>query len=223
MDNVLGRNVHYFPSYEIMMDDLRDYRFYNKDLIHPSSLSVDYIWSLLSKSWMDEECHEYISDVERLNKMKVHRPINPKSDGHLDFLKTIELFEFMEDDVDANTPTTLNSINTSPPPSRLAFYLIEGSGQPQSIGPTPSGGSWDVGGTIDLNSGWSLYKIFFTPIDVSSSTSREVHMVRHFFRKVRLERYNGDEVASIPPSPWVYIEDEDVDGVRFAKRPVCPN
>jgi hypothetical protein len=48
------KSTHYFPSFEIMMDDLRDYRFYKNDLIHPNDLAVDYIWEQFKNSWIDE-------------------------------------------------------------------------------------------------------------------------------------------------------------------------
>lgn len=47
-------NVHYFPAYEIMMDELRDYRFYKRDMIHPNDLAIDYIWERFKEAWISK-------------------------------------------------------------------------------------------------------------------------------------------------------------------------
>jgi hypothetical protein len=64
----------YFPSYELMLDDLRDYRFYNRDLIHPSELAVDYIWDKLRASLATPSCLEALRKFDAVHRAAVHRP-----------------------------------------------------------------------------------------------------------------------------------------------------
>lgn len=72
-------DVHYFPSYEILLDDLRDYRFYAEDLTHPSRQAVDYIWEKFTNKYFSESAHNFLKDMERLNAAVSHRPINTDS------------------------------------------------------------------------------------------------------------------------------------------------
>lgn len=68
-------NVHYFPAYEIVMDELRDYRFYSEDMVHPSAQSVNYIWEHFVKYAIQESEYEEIKRVEKANKSSRHRSI----------------------------------------------------------------------------------------------------------------------------------------------------
>jgi hypothetical protein len=81
VDQICDRmeSVHYFPSYEIMMDDLRDYRFYAKDLIHPSEVAVDYIWHLFSNAIIDDEAKKRLARIEKINQARQHRHIHAQS------------------------------------------------------------------------------------------------------------------------------------------------
>ena len=79
-------NAFYFPSFEIMMDDLRDYRFYNEDMIHPSSLAVDYIWNKFKESYVDKEIFDLMDRIEKLNLASMHKPFNPLSDDYRLFI-----------------------------------------------------------------------------------------------------------------------------------------
>ncbi len=81
------KQVSYFPAYEIMMDDLRDYRFYNTDMVHPSSLAIDYIWEAFKKSWVAKSAFEFIKEVEKINRAMQHRPFEPKAASHQAFIK----------------------------------------------------------------------------------------------------------------------------------------
>lgn len=65
----------YFPAYEILLDDLRDYRFYADDMIHPSPMAVQYIWSKMVESCMDEEMQKYLKSYEPIRKANAHRPL----------------------------------------------------------------------------------------------------------------------------------------------------
>lgn len=76
----------YFPSFEIMMDDLRDYRYYESDLVHPNKSAKDYIWEKFSESMMSENCREIVKEVENISRAKSHRVRNPDSDKHKQFI-----------------------------------------------------------------------------------------------------------------------------------------
>ncbi|MFD1314090.1 GSCFA domain-containing protein [Namhaeicola litoreus] len=83
------KKVHYFPSYEIMMDDLRDYRFYEKDLIHPSETAVEYIWEKFKDTWVDESIHLDMKEIDRVFTSLNHKPFHEKSDAHQTFLEEL--------------------------------------------------------------------------------------------------------------------------------------
>ncbi len=72
-------NTSYFPSYEIVMDELRDYRFYQSDFLHPSQMAIDYIWSKFKESHISKEAFITIKDVESIQKMISHRHANKNS------------------------------------------------------------------------------------------------------------------------------------------------
>jgi hypothetical protein len=74
-----------FPSYEIMMDELRDYRFYAEDMIHPSQIAIDYIWEQFKKSTIAETAYDAMEIVESIQKSLEHRPFNPNSESHKKF------------------------------------------------------------------------------------------------------------------------------------------
>lgn len=76
----------YFPSYEIMMDELRDYRFYTEDMLHPSQMAIDYIWERFSETTISQESHSIMDEVETIQKGLWHRPFNPNSESHKKFL-----------------------------------------------------------------------------------------------------------------------------------------
>jgi hypothetical protein len=88
-------NADYFPSYELMMDDLRDYRFYAADLLHPNSMAADYIWEKFSGSCFSSGCLNAVADMGRLAAAMEHRPRNEESPEHKKFLK--ENLEFTRD------------------------------------------------------------------------------------------------------------------------------
>ena len=82
----------YFPSYEIMMDDLRDYRFYADDMLHPSKVAVDYIWDKFKGSLIDSKSIALIGEIEKVISAVNHKPFNPNTPEHKAFIeKTFEL------------------------------------------------------------------------------------------------------------------------------------
>src|SRR5690606_38740381 len=85
-----NENVAYFPSYEIMMDDLRDYRFYTADMIHPSPVAEEYIWNEFSKSYFRNGTTEFLKQWSKIKEAMEHRPFYPESPAYQSFLaKTI--------------------------------------------------------------------------------------------------------------------------------------
>jgi len=77
----------YFSSYELLIDDLRDYRFYEDDLLHPNKQAVDYIWKKFNDAYISESCKKIIKEVEQLNKARHHRVRNPLSEEAQRFFK----------------------------------------------------------------------------------------------------------------------------------------
>jgi len=90
------KQLYYFPSYELMMDDLRDYRFYNDDMLHPSSLAINYIWEKFQQVWMTETTINTSKRIGQIQAKKAHRPFNPNSKAHQIFLEKLarEIREF---------------------------------------------------------------------------------------------------------------------------------
>lgn len=76
---------NYFPSYEIMMDELRDYRFYAQDMIHPNQTAIDYIWERFVTTTIADESHPVMEEVSSIQKALAHKPFNPDSDSHQKF------------------------------------------------------------------------------------------------------------------------------------------
>ena len=85
------KNIGYFPAYELLMDDLRDYRFYDEDMLHPSATAVEYIWETFSKTYFSKETFDLISKIEAIQKAIEHRPFNAESKSYKTFIhNTIE-------------------------------------------------------------------------------------------------------------------------------------
>lgn len=87
---VQSRGLSYFPSYEIVMDELRDYRFYEIDMVHPNQLAVNYIWERFSEVWIASKVYPTMEKVDAIQKGLRHRPFNPDSEEHQRFLKSLE-------------------------------------------------------------------------------------------------------------------------------------
>ncbi len=89
--------VHYFPAYELLMDDLRDYRYYADDMLHPSEQAVRYVWEKFSEALFDKETLELASQLEQIHKAMEHRPFHPEDEAYLRFaqknLAAVELLQ----------------------------------------------------------------------------------------------------------------------------------
>lgn len=98
-------HVAYFPAYEIQLDELRDYRYYADDMLHPSDMAVNYIWKRFSETYFADDTLQLKKELEQLKSDLSHRPFQPHSDSHNAFLKKVEekkqtmiqRFPFLED------------------------------------------------------------------------------------------------------------------------------
>lgn len=82
-------SISYFPAYEIIMDELRDYRFYKSDLIHPSEEAEDYIWQKWQQAIFQEATREKVSEIQKVQLELAHRPFNPDTETHRKFLQNL--------------------------------------------------------------------------------------------------------------------------------------
>ncbi|MEM6700782.1 MAG: GSCFA domain-containing protein, partial [Bacteroidota bacterium] len=86
--------AYYFPSYELLMDDLRDYRFYERDLVHPSKQAIDYIWEYFQQCFFDTSTQQIHQQIKAFQQAAAHRPFRPSSAAHQKFvLQQIEKIE----------------------------------------------------------------------------------------------------------------------------------
>ncbi|RVT77718.1 GSCFA domain-containing protein [Flavobacterium sufflavum] len=82
---------NYFPSYEIMMDELRDYRFYAEDMLHPSQVAIDYIWQRFKETSISKTAFAIMDEVEGIQKGLSHRPFNQQSESHQKFIAKLQI------------------------------------------------------------------------------------------------------------------------------------
>lgn len=84
-----SENLSYFPAYEIMMDELRDYRFYKSDLIHPSEQAENYIWDKWADALFTPLTQKKVNQISKIKTELNHRPLNPESEAHRKFLQNL--------------------------------------------------------------------------------------------------------------------------------------
>ncbi len=89
LEATYAEDIAYFPGFEIMMDDLRDYRFYEDDMIHPNNTAENYIWEYFKKNFISESTVEFINEWEGIRKSLQHKPFQPSSPSHQKFLKQL--------------------------------------------------------------------------------------------------------------------------------------
>ncbi|RTL11385.1 MAG: GSCFA domain-containing protein [Flavobacteriaceae bacterium] len=82
--------ITYFPAYEIMMDELRDYRFYAEDMLHPNQTAIDYIWIQFFENYVSESVFGLMNEICSIQKGLQHRPFNPNTESHQKFVLTLE-------------------------------------------------------------------------------------------------------------------------------------
>ena len=81
-------NVFYFPAYELVMDDLRDYRFYAEDMVHPNYAATNYVWEKFVPTCIDDVTQIVMKEINLINAAKSHKPFHPSSQLHKKFLYT---------------------------------------------------------------------------------------------------------------------------------------
>lgn len=88
--NCISSSDNYFPSYEIMMDELRDYRFYAPDMLHPSQIAIDYIWEKFIDTSIHPNLFKTLTEINKIQKSLAHKPFNPDTKQHQKFLKDLQ-------------------------------------------------------------------------------------------------------------------------------------
>jgi len=83
-------NVNYFPSYEIIMDELRDYRFFSEDMLHPNQIAIDYIWERFSEHYFSENALQISKEIDTIQKALGHKPFNPNTKAHKKFVESTQ-------------------------------------------------------------------------------------------------------------------------------------
>ena len=83
-------SLSYFPAYEIVLDELRDYRFYKEDMLHPSAQTVEYLWEQLSSHFLSPRAKQFLQEWKPLKEALAHRPFHPESAEYIAFRKQTE-------------------------------------------------------------------------------------------------------------------------------------
>ena len=84
-------NISYYPSYEVFMDELRDYRFYKEDMIHPTDLAVEYIWNYFKEDFLENSTLQTMASYLKLKKSLDHRPMKDNDPNYLKHLTSLEV------------------------------------------------------------------------------------------------------------------------------------
>ena len=85
-----GDNLFYFPSYELLMDELRDYRFYKEDMLHPTEQAVQYVWERFTETCFTSEAQALMQEVASIQRALAHRPFNLEGEKHQQFLSKLQ-------------------------------------------------------------------------------------------------------------------------------------
>ncbi len=80
--------IFYFPAYELVIDDLRDYRFYAEDMVHPNYAATNYVWEKFVAACIDEATQKLMKEINIINAARNHKPFHPTSEQHKKFLQT---------------------------------------------------------------------------------------------------------------------------------------
>ncbi len=79
----------YFPAYELVMDEMRDYRFYAADMVHPNALAIDYIWEKFREAWISKDAQGVMDTVADIQRGMAHRPFDPNAAQYLEFIQRL--------------------------------------------------------------------------------------------------------------------------------------
>lgn len=82
--------LFYFPAYELVLDDLRDYRFYKEDMVHPNEQALQYVWEHFLKACVQPASQDVVHQIAEIIRARGHRPFNPESPGHKQFMLAME-------------------------------------------------------------------------------------------------------------------------------------
>ncbi len=88
--STINQQLNYFPSFEIMMDELRDYRFYAEDMLHPNITAIEIIWQKFSEVWIASETDTLQKEISVIQSGLLHKPFNPESTEHFQFLANLQ-------------------------------------------------------------------------------------------------------------------------------------
>ena len=80
--------VYYFPAYELVIDDLRDYRFFAEDMVHPNYMATNYVWEKFIDTCLDESSKQVMPAIKEINAAMAHKPFNPASEAHKKFCRS---------------------------------------------------------------------------------------------------------------------------------------
>ena len=80
-------NFHYFPTYELVIDELRDYRFFKDDLVHPTELAVNFVWEKFMNCFFDGATQSLIEEIQKIKQAATHKPYHFESAQHQQFVK----------------------------------------------------------------------------------------------------------------------------------------
>ena len=81
--------MDYFPAYEILNDELRDYRFYKEDMLHPSDQAVEYIWERFAETYFGNDTKEFLNEWKPIKEGLNHKPFNPESEDYKKFINDV--------------------------------------------------------------------------------------------------------------------------------------
>jgi hypothetical protein len=114
-------NAFYFPAYELVIDDLRDYRFYAEDLVHPNYAATNYVWEKFITTCIDERSQQLMQQINEINAAVNHKPFNPQSQAHKRFitatLQKIDILKKNFNYLSFSTEEKYFATNGSAPPS----------------------------------------------------------------------------------------------------------
>lgn len=80
-------HIHYFPAYELVIDILRDYRFYDIDLVHPNYAATQFVFNKFEQAFIDEEAHVFMEEIKKISNGYKHKPFQPNTESHKLFLQ----------------------------------------------------------------------------------------------------------------------------------------
>lgn len=93
--------VSYFPSYELLLDDLRDYRFYKDDFIHPTDFAINYVWEKFQETYFSENTQKLFKEIKSVQQSLAHKPFNATTESHLKFREALlQKIEVLNEQVD---------------------------------------------------------------------------------------------------------------------------